>query len=87
MVAGRRVIFGLLSSCGGAGSDRPDRSGLSGAGRDRQGAGGSSAGEAGSSVARRSWRLCSLAPRRQLRAEVRSWAKGFIVTLSFFNFT
>ena len=72
MVAGRRVIFGLLCSCGGAGSDRSCLSG---------------AGLAGSSVARRRWRLCSLAPRRQLRAEVQPWAKGFIVTLSSFNFT
>ena len=68
----------------GAGSGR---SGLSGAGRGCQGAGGSPAGEAGSSVARRIWRFCSLAPFRQLRADVRSWAKGFMVTLSFFNFT
>ena len=68
----------------GAGSGR---SGLCGAGRGRPGAGGSPAGGFGSSVARRLWRCSSLAPFRQLRADVRSWAKGFMVILSFFSFT
>ena len=73
VVAGRWLIFRLLCSSGGAGSGRSCLYGASGL--------------AGSSVARRRWRLSSLAPRRQLRAVEHSWENEFISTLSSINFT